>query len=602
VGDDRALPFRRVPDGVPKAPEKEYVDVDTTHATGAAIRENYYLTDDFFVDRQPTQIKGHEVYSPDLAIGRLVETPDDMIHLINGFLGMPNGTVQVDNILVTGYDFVNDVALENCRDWRKAMNNHNEKVTCLIDQPTNHWTKQQLMDLQLRTNSVFKVQSINGHAFHSGEGVAASGNSILRGSEIVAIAALDFGGGIIYTLGCHSGLNVPPTNSREPVDLAEAFARKGANYIGNTGFGYGLQNAIGLSEKLMRLYTAQLIGGSEATMGRALMIAKKQYLQSNSSLSPYDEKVMQQLVFYGLPMYKITGLDSPGSLGDDFPGVDFDLDPPSLGGETISRTVRINFQRAIDTGVLTSTVTADGEYLALHGSISGDADEPVQPLHFRSLSGETAPVRSVVILGGDIEVRRVENPLIGTPTNEYLPIGEATLDSTSAWYPAIPSTVQRADNETTLVTVLTQYNPETNQQFLYKNLEVDIYYSASSDLKAPNFTVVDGLYDPASGRIAVKVGAVDESGIKEVIVNYFEDIRQSSTSQKSVKLSFDASSQKWRGVFAGSLDSKFYVQAVDNAGNVRTENNKGNYFQPATARATAPYRGFVYLPLVIQQR
>ena len=430
VGDDRALPMRRVPDGVPSSPEREYADVDSTNAVGAAIHENHYATDDFFVDRQPTQIKGHEVYIPDLAIGRLIETPDDMIHLINGFLGVPNGTVQVDNILVTGYDFVNDVAQQNCNDWRKAMNNNNDKIACLIDQPTSHWTKQQLMDFQLRPNPVFKIQSINGHAFHSGEGTAAGGSSILRGSEIGAVAALDFGGGIIYTLGCHSGLNVPPTNGREPLDLPEAFARKGANYIGNTGFGYGLLNSIGLSETLMRLYTAQLISSSDVTMGRALMVAKKQYFQRNSSLSAYDEKVMQQLIFYGLPMYKISGLQSTGTLGDDFPGVDFNLDPPSLGGEVISRTVRINFQRAIDSGALSRTDTESGEYLSLSGSTSGDANEPIHPLHFASLSGVAAPARSVVVLGGDIEVSQVADPLIGTPVNEYLPRGpgdEASL-------------------------------------------------------------------------------------------------------------------------------------------------------------------------------
>lgn len=596
AGDDRALPFRRVPDGVPQSPEKEYLDVDTTHATGAAIRSNYYMTDDFYVDRQPTQASGHEIYIPDLAIGRLIETPDDMIHTINNFLGMPNGAVQVDNILVTGYDFVNDVAQENCKDWGKAMNNDTSKVACLIDQPANHWTEQQLIDHQLRPNSVFKIQSINGHAFHSGEGVAASSNSILTGAEIVA-ATLDFGGGLVYTLGCHSGLNVPPNNSKEPIDLAEAFARKGANYIGNTGFGYGLLSSIGLSEKLMRLYTNQLISSADVTMGKALATAKKQYFQQDANFSAYDEKVMQQLIFYGLPMYKITGLQTSGSLGEEFPGVSFEVDPPSLGGEVISRTVRINFQTAIDTGVLSQTDTESGDYLALNGYTSADANEPIQPLHFGSLASSTAPARSVVVLGGDFTVSQVDDPLIGTPVNEYLPRDsndEAAL--ASGWHPAIPSTIQTINDEATLVTELAQYNPDTDQQWLYSNLQVDVYYSTSTDEQPPGFTVVDGLYDAATKRVAVKVGVVDGSGIKEVILSYIEDERQTTTSLKSIKLSFDASAQKWRGSFPGDANSLFYVQAVDNAGNVATENNKGNYFTPAAGRSGSFTT--VYLPLI----
>ncbi len=600
AGDDRALPFRRVPDGVTVSPEKTYVDVDTTHATGAAIRGNYYMTDDFYVDRQPTQQGNREIYIPDLAIGRLIETPDQMIHTINNFLGLPNGTVQVDDILVTGYDFVNDVAQENCKDWRKAMNNNTDKVPCLIDQPTIHWTKQQLIDMQLRPNPPFKIQSINGHAFHSGEGVATGGSTVLSGAEIVA-ATLDFGGGLIYTLGCHSGLNVPPNNSKQPIDLPEAFAQKGANYVGNTGFGYGFLNSIGLSEKLMRLYTTQLIGSPDTTMGKALATAKKQYYQQDPKFDAFDEKVMQQLIFYGLPMYKITGLPSPGTLGDDFPGVDFDVEPPSLGSEVVSSTVNINFQKAIDTGVLGEQETESGAYLALNGYTSANAGEPVQPLHFGTLSNSTAPARSVVVLGGDFTMRDVDDPLIGTPVNEYVPRDnddEATLSLSAGWHPALPSTIQMINDEATLVSEVAQYNPETEQLLLYSNLQVDVFYSTSSDEQPPSFTVVDGLYDAPTKRVAVKVGVVDSSGIKEVILSYIENKDLNATSLKSIKMTFDASAQKWRGTFPGDAKSVFYVQAVDNAGNVATENNKGNYFIPSEARIGSTSTTQIYLPFI----
>ena len=75
------------------------------------------------------------------------------------------------------------------------------------------------------------------------------------------MVGLDYSGGLIYTLACHAGLNVPPENTTEPLDLAEAFTRKGANYIGNTGYGWGYLYGIGLSEQVIQYFTAELKKG-----------------------------------------------------------------------------------------------------------------------------------------------------------------------------------------------------------------------------------------------------------------------------------------------------------------------------------------------------
>ena len=44
--------------------------------TQAALEQGYILTDDFYADsHDPLRWRGRELYAPDLAIGRLVETP-----------------------------------------------------------------------------------------------------------------------------------------------------------------------------------------------------------------------------------------------------------------------------------------------------------------------------------------------------------------------------------------------------------------------------------------------------------------------------------------------------------------------------------------------
>ncbi|MBX3011018.1 MAG: pre-peptidase C-terminal domain-containing protein [Caldilineaceae bacterium] len=597
VGDDRALPFRRVADNTPRQSEKSYADVDATHPTGAALRANFFLTDDFYVDREPTSQNGREVYIPDLAIGRLIETPQDMIATIDAFLAQP--TTSVERVLVTGYDFVQDTAQGDCTDWKQALSSNPNNVACLI---SPSWAKQEFTNLQFSASPAFKVQSINGHANHFAQGAAGGGST--SASEVLA-ASMDLTGGLIYTLGCHGGLNVPPSNSTSPLDLAEAFTRKGANYIGNTGYGWGLLNSVGLSEKVIRLFTKELLKAESVAMGKALAKAKSLYFEQDQSFSAYDEKVMQQLTFYGLPMFHLAAGGS-ASLSDDFPGVDLDFDPSGSldGSDVITKPVRINFQKVLDddpnNGELNTLSTDSGQYLSLYGSINADADEPVQPLHFGNVTVPQAAARSVVLLGATI-ASTTENfdPLVGTPVNEFVPRSsedEATLDPSFGWYPPSPIAVTSNGGNSTLVTQLGQFNTSTNEQRLFGTLNTEVYYSTSTDQTPPDVLVVDGLYNPSTQRVNVKVGVEDASGMKEVIVSYVDN--STATTIKSVKLTFDASSQKWRGSFPGDSDSLFYIQAVDNAGNVSTASNKGNYYRPAAERASALGTTTLYLPVI----
>ncbi len=54
VGDDRALPMRRILDTTPRFSENTYKHTDANNPTGAAIKGNYYLSDDYIADRDPT--------------------------------------------------------------------------------------------------------------------------------------------------------------------------------------------------------------------------------------------------------------------------------------------------------------------------------------------------------------------------------------------------------------------------------------------------------------------------------------------------------------------------------------------------------------------
>lgn len=597
VGDDRALPLRRIPDTTTQQPEKTYTHVSNNHPTGAAILANYFLSDDFYAAKTPIPHQGRELYVPDLTTGRLVEKPADMIKLIDLFLANPKPTIQ--QALITGYDFVKDSAAEDCKAWRKQMGE--DKVTCVIGE---NWSKSQLSELQLRTASPFVLQSINGHADHFRQGIpAGGGGGDLRGSTIDAVVGLEYGGGLIYTLACHAGLNVPPENTTEPLDLVEAFTHKGANYVGNTGYGWGYLYGIGLSEQVIQFFTAELKKGG--SIGGALTKAKRQYYQLTRANTPFDEKVMQQITFYGLPMFQL-----PASLaGDPFPGVEDNFEiGGSLGPGTdlISTTASFTFTNALNNLLATSTDDSFGEHLTFGDYSTAAPDQPVQPLYFSDVSKADSELRGVVIRQATVaqdKVRTDFNATIATPGNEFITSPESQIDpladgSKPSWYPSIEATGQSLGDQSLMVAQLGQYNPASQEQRVFGSLQVQFYYSTATDEVRPQFTVVDGLYDAKTRQVTVKIGVTDESGLQSVTVHYIEDDRQASTALKTIDARFDANLQKWVGSFPGDANSVFYVSAVDRAGNQRTANNKDLNYRPALARIINGGAAAIYLPVI----
>ena len=121
VGDDRVIPFHRVhvynywrPNDSSWVTESEYANrhLNSTQRStvGAALFDNQTLTDDFYADFTPTSWRlDHDLYIPDLATGRLVEEPEEMMAVIDAFLAA-NGQVDLNSGAVSGYDFIQDTA------------------------------------------------------------------------------------------------------------------------------------------------------------------------------------------------------------------------------------------------------------------------------------------------------------------------------------------------------------------------------------------------------------------------------------------------------------------------------------------------------------
>ena len=111
VGGDDIVPFARVPDNTEIANERTYREslgqADNEYL--ASIGAGFLLTDDVWGEQAAPSFLGSELFVPELAVGRLVESPTDMGKTIDGFTAA-NGLLTPSSSLVTGYDFLTDGA------------------------------------------------------------------------------------------------------------------------------------------------------------------------------------------------------------------------------------------------------------------------------------------------------------------------------------------------------------------------------------------------------------------------------------------------------------------------------------------------------------
>lgn len=609
VGDDRVIPARRVSDRT-SYPEDQYASLVVTTTVGSAIANNFFLTDDFYADLEPSEWDGAELYIPDLAIGRLIETPEQITGMIDAF--MISGQLTPDKVLVVGYDFVQDVAANICGLYGEDLGT--SKMDCVLI--GDSWNTSQFKSKQLNAVPPFKLQSINGHASHASQGgpvgTSISVNDIVAGTS-------DLIGAVIYSVGCHSGLNVPET-SNQSLDLPEAFMLKRVNYVGNTGFGWGSSYGVYLSERLIQNYTQELIKGNSVAIGQALMRAKQRYYQESDNFEEKDEKILQQVTLYGFPMYR---LNSGTVLGDEDPFPSTVVTSPFTvlssanyvtsttifaAGQAGKGTININVSSAPGSGAAVGSqavgfapVSTDrGTFYQLDGHTNSLSNGPTQPQFYVKLAPPPQQqFRGVVFTGGTYYTQTID-PVIDVPLNEYITATTEPAFETSGFYPPVPFTLRGSDTisrtDASLAVVMGQYDSDSSVARLYNNVQYDLYYSLSDDQTGPTITWIDGYYNTRSAQATFKVEASDPSNVVRVLVAY----TTGNGTWASVDLVYNAGTHKWAGTLPGLRNASYYIQAVDGAGNATAVSRKGGYFGLAAVDLPVE-RWTVYLPVVIKQ-
>lgn len=578
VGDDRIIPFRRVPDASPPYfLEGTYNSIVVSTTIGAALAENYILTDDFYGDLVPNGVSVPVTYVPDHPVGRLVERPSEMLALVDAFLAR-DGLISADPALVVGHDLVVDTA--NAQ--RAILQGDGITPTALIG---DGWTAAQFRYALLEVPH--NLSAINTHARHNA--YAAPSGIGLQAQEVVS-AAYPTSGTVAFSPGCHAGLNVPPGyGPRAAVDFPEAFAGRGIGYVANTGWGIGDRSGLAYSEALVAQLMAQFVQGESVTLGEALVASKLAYIAGKGFLDGIDEKVLLQFALYGLPMYRLvsgTKVALAGAAHESTPPLlerTEASDPDLTWVTTWYQPNEASFE---------PHSSPDGTYYTLDGEYQIGHNNPLEPRRFVEPHVSGGMLHGATFRGGIYSDTEDFDPVIATASIITGGVGGEGVVTATNWYPAIPFRVLNIhpsleSRKESFVVQFGQFRPADDKLRLFSRMSFDLFYSTSEDFTPPSVVVSSSL---RGGRLLqVQAVATDISGIHAALVAFSAN----DGHWRFIKMIREEGSDVWRALVPVSSGLEYIVQVVDGAGNVTIDDNAGLYHR-------TPYTHKVHLPLVLR--
>lgn len=540
VGDDRVIPFYRSIDGT-----------SWYQAVFGFTPDAWTLTDDFYADYALSpcaSCANPEHFVPDLGVGRLIERPEQIVSQIDTFLAQHQ--VQLRTGAVTGYDFMQDVANKQCL----TMQADGVETDCALI--GNSWTQSAFENTVL--NKTHDVIAIGNHA--NPNGFSTPGGGFVHASKF-ADAAADFSRKLIYSMGCHSGQNIA-----SDIDLPEALTGKNADYIGNTGYGWG-GNGIVWAEDLMLKLTRQIVMNTSSTPGQALKRAKRQYYLEAASFSVLDEKTVLESTLYGLPMYEMISLSATAPQPDT---------PVSLDAAPLPGSAGLYREHRVYSWPMPAPVVSDtGIFYAINGAVTSEADKPVLPKLTDDLSHLSDPVHRVVFLGGAYTLVDAKAPVQqANPIQSSSQPSSATFDA-PGWYPSNLAAHTRLNAKDDLyqglVVTAGQYHPELEQQRIFTEMEFEIYATGNSDdFTPPTIAAIHSLREIETVNLTVEVD--DLSGIEAVFAVYTDGKGR----WEHIRLAEEQ--DRWLGTFPLETNTEYFIQAVDRSGNVTLDDNQGRYF------------------------
>ena len=627
VGADDSIPMARIPDQTTSDNESSYGQAEfagINDQLSAALSQGYFLSDDPYASPTPLLVGGQELYTPSLAVGRLVETPTEIDNALDRYVHS-GGVLNANTALSTGYDFLSQgaTAISN------ALKSDGEKVTDVISPPSATWDNTVLLDAMNGTlpgeNGVPNILSLNAH-FDFGRVLTAEGDQPGNNDPAQVVQTTDVRsataptstdpndalfGSVLFSVGCHSGLNIPDNEIENDVPggldtWAKTFADEGALWIGNTGYGYANDQYISYSAKLMGLFATNLNGSLD--VGEALAQAKQLYVGQSATLDPFDLKSMMESTFYGIPNYTLNVPDPPSTTTGSLPPLQLGLDPHTdLTTDSFSISGQTPGGGPSELGEVTPP--EGGSYYEVNNSTLEETAVgfPIEPLNSIDVTDPGVVAHGALITG-----------LSSLDYDNFTPsVAQSDSDTTddanqvSSLETAFPATLQQVSSydlfdPTTgdpvshqAVNVITgQYipnpkDPEQGNQRLFTNVAGSAEYTSPSDTQftPPTVDEAEGVVTGSQVNFSVVASSpVQGTTVKEVLV-LFKDATDGGDAATGTSVDWTPVwlSQGADGTWSGGTQApssgqvSFIVQAVDSDGNVAMSSNKGVDFTQVPA-------------------
>ncbi len=590
IGADDQIPFARVVDAVPAHNESEYaIEFDGTSPLSAALSLGYVLSDNPYATATPIAVGPRELFVPELSVGRLVESPTDIATALDNFVEF-DGRLDVSTALSTGYDFLSDGAeavSDELVEPRGLV-----PATGLTELISDDWTRTDLRAALV--DGAPDLASVNAHFDHYRALPADQDTAgVLTDPFVLDDVADALGdpllGSVIFSMGCHSGLSVDDVSVGGSVqqDWAQTLSAEGAVFAGNTGYGYGDDTVVGATEELMRQFASRLDGS--LTVGAAMAFAKQRYMADLLIVSPFDEKVVNQVVFYGLPMHRI-GVGEPEQPIVNPPAV---VDP-ATGLEVFDTTL---------TPEATATTTDKGVYFETPDGYAASPLQPVQPKIVLDVTQPDTEARGAIIT--DLTTSDVTiDPVYVTPTDDTTtPVPEANVDG--AIFPTVPQTISRYTDPNgerdQLVIVTGQFtdDPDTadgsGNQRLFDSVSTRVFYAPEGNTDTEPADIHSTSASVVGGSAVFEVVATDDAGIAQVLV-LFTDADAPGDWTRVPLAPVAGTTDTYVGgtpAPAGVERVDYFVQVVDTGGLVAVSTSKGLFYQgevfvPPPPPPTAP--------------
>ncbi len=616
VGHDEIIPFHRLPDGTASYahPYADYAPITGTIAI--ALADGMTLSDDPYASLSGDQAP----YIPDLSAGRLVESPEEIMAAVDAFLAS-NQINTHSRVFVSGAD---NYLLDSAYTIADTFQAAHLLPSSLIG---NDWSAADLSSYLLDRNN--DVVSLNQHAYH--DKLLAPDDTFLSPHQVLT-ASGDLERTLVYAMGCHAGLSLPDAaNTSSGLDFPQAFAQRGAPFVGNTGYGWSTLYAIGLTERLMLYYSQELAPAPAHTVsiGQALRDAKRRYYLSSWRFDEYDAKVLNELTLYGLPMYHMsTPVNTPTPAEDNRPtGIDVTYttaDSQSRTQDTAAylppSLTQANIQFQFPRENFDLSQVDDARYYSYIGEVQVNRGMPLLPRFSFGISIPGARTQGVLFAGG------VYSDVLAAPITVTAVISDSDeLDTSSdyvpgQWYPTVLDLVNQLaeGSDDRLTTSLGQMhggtgprgNVITPTQRLYNAVSFEVYYY-NQRTKVPDRTppqVTSVLIDVVERQVQISVAVTDTLGADDTValgvwrvVATYTPNTPGQGEWDSVELDYDRASERWTGqlpLLPGDETAPLLiVQTVDRGGNVSADDNGGWYYTSAGNRHVK-----VYLPSVLRKQ